>query len=41
MVCLIATFAAARMWSISHRHGYAAAAADFVLGSYGSAVLAL
>jgi len=33
-------FAAARMWSVSHKHGYATAA-DFVRGRYGSAVLAL
>jgi SSS family solute:Na+ symporter len=36
----IVMFAAARMWSVSHQHGYATAA-DFVRGRYGSAVLAL
>jgi SSS family solute:Na+ symporter len=33
-------FAAARMWSVCHEHGYATAA-DFVRGRHGSAVLAL
>ena len=33
-------FAAARMWSVCHEHGYATAA-DFVRGRQGSAVLAL
>jgi SSS family solute:Na+ symporter len=36
----IVMFAAARVWSVSHRHGYATAA-DFVRGRYGSAVIAL
>ncbi len=33
-------FAAARMWSVCHEHGYATAA-DFVRGRHGSALLAL
>jgi solute:Na+ symporter, SSS family len=33
-------FAAARMWSVCHEHGYATAA-DFVRGRHGSAILAL
>jgi SSS family solute:Na+ symporter len=36
----IVMFAAARMWSVSHKHGYATAA-DFMRGRHGSAVLAL
>jgi SSS family solute:Na+ symporter len=36
----IVMFAAARMWSVSRRHGYATAA-DFVRGRYGSSLLAL
>ncbi len=34
----IVLFAAARLWSVAHRHGYATAA-DFVRGRHGSAVL--
>ena len=34
----IVLFAAARMWSVAHRHGYVTAA-DFVRGRHGSAVL--
>lgn len=36
----IVMFAAARLWSVAHRHGYVTAA-DFVRGRHGSAVLGL
>ena len=36
----IVLFAAARMWSVAHRHGYATAA-DFVRGRYGSNALSV
>jgi SSS family solute:Na+ symporter len=36
----IVMFAAARMWSVCHQHGYATSA-DFVRGRYGSGLLAL
>ncbi len=40
VACPLVMFAAARMWSVCHEHGYATAA-DFVRGRHGSALLAL